>query len=434
MDTTMRNVKTGKNPFLLFLPFLILYVLLIFIFSIDENYGDEGRYLFYAHNLLQGFYSPPAPDIDLGNGPGYPLLLVPFVALHLPLIYIKLMNAVFYYFSIILLFKSLQQIVSFKFAIIFSSLWALYPNIYEQLPYILPEVFASSLIPLLIFLLIKSFKQNINKKDIKKYIFFAGLTFGYLALTKPIFGYVIMAMMAGLLILWLFNRKSIVYKKAFSVLIIAFIATVPYLAYTHHLTGKMFYWSSYGGNNLYWMSSPNEQEYGSWAPNSNVISDFKEKEANITGYADTIIKYHHGDFAYINQFRGIEQDAAYTRIAIKNIQSNPIKFLKNCVSNFGRIIFNYPYSYKVQNPGTLFRIPFTGTLLVLMIFCSIPGIMNWKKINFSLRFILLFALIYLGGSILGSAETRMFTLIVPVFITWVAFIISKSQIRFKFDN
>ena len=108
----IKNIKTAKNPFLLFLPFLIFYVIFILIFATDElNHDDQGRYLMYAHNLINGYYSPPAPNIDLGNGPGYPLILAPFVALHLPLICIKLLNAVFYYLSIIFLFKSLRQIV-----------------------------------------------------------------------------------------------------------------------------------------------------------------------------------------------------------------------------------------------------------------------------------------------------------------------------------
>ena len=368
MNSVVRNIKTNKNPFILFLPFLILYILLILIFSTNENYGDESRYLMYAQNLLEGFYSPPPPDIDLGNGPGYPLFLAPFVALHVPLIYIKLANAIFYYFSIILFFYSLQQLTSFKYALIFSLLWALYPSSYETLIYTLPEIFASSLIPLLIFTLIKAFKKDGEAKNKKYYIFLAGLTFGFLALTKPIFGYVIMTMIIGLGLLWLTNRKNTTYKKGVFVLIIAFISTVPYLAYTYNLTGKMFYWSSYGGNNLYWMSTPYENEYGSWAPNSNNTSDFKEQKSNIVGYADSIIKYHGADFAYVNKFKGVDHDEAYKKIAIKNIQTHPVKFFKNCISNFGRIVFNYPYSYKIQNVGTLFRIPFNGTIVLFMLF------------------------------------------------------------------
>ncbi len=200
----LKNFKVSQNPFLLFLPFLIFYIVLILIFAIGSNHGDEDRYLNYAVNLTHGFYTLPPPYLDLGNGPGYSLIIMPFVALKLPLISIKLMNAIFYYFSIILLFKSLQRIVTFNYALIFSLLWALYPNTFEQLPYVLPEVFASSLIPLLLFSVILAFTEGKTKKTYI-YIIVAGLTLGYLALTKPIFGYVLVFMILGTI--FLFNYK-----------------------------------------------------------------------------------------------------------------------------------------------------------------------------------------------------------------------------------
>jgi hypothetical protein len=73
----MKNIKITKNPFLLFLPFLILYTILIIVFAKNEYRGDEVRYLNYAKNLIHGFYSPPYPHIDLGNGPGYSILIAP---------------------------------------------------------------------------------------------------------------------------------------------------------------------------------------------------------------------------------------------------------------------------------------------------------------------------------------------------------------------
>ena len=93
--------------------------------------------------MVTGSLPAAEPDFDiLGNGPGYSLILAPFVALNLPLICINLLNAVFYYLSIVLLFKSLRQVVSYKPAILFSIVWAIYPTLYEKLCYVLPEVFS----------------------------------------------------------------------------------------------------------------------------------------------------------------------------------------------------------------------------------------------------------------------------------------------------
>ncbi|MGH2563534.1 MAG: hypothetical protein ACRDE5_03410, partial [Ginsengibacter sp.] len=90
----MKNIKVTKNPWLLFAPFLALYIIVVLIFHKPGTFGDEGRYLMFANHLIHGFYSPLPPNIDLGNGPGYPLILTPFVALQVPLICITLLNAV----------------------------------------------------------------------------------------------------------------------------------------------------------------------------------------------------------------------------------------------------------------------------------------------------------------------------------------------------
>src|SRR5213595_1445136 len=122
MPHLIKALKGIKNPYLLFSPFLIFFIVYVLIFVTDGHSGDEPRYLTYANNLIHGYYSPP--DVDLRNGPGYPIILVPFLALNLPLYFMTILNAVFHYLSIILLFKALQQVVSFKKALIVSLFWA----------------------------------------------------------------------------------------------------------------------------------------------------------------------------------------------------------------------------------------------------------------------------------------------------------------------
>ena len=446
MKEVIRRIQTIKSPYILFLPFLILYVFLILIFSESEFVGDESRFIMFAQNLTNGFYSPAPPATDLGNSPGYPLILMPFVALNIPLIFIKLLNAVFYYFSIVFIFKALSQIVSYKFSIVFSFLWAIYPTFYEIMIYIFTDVFAVFLLSIFLLNTLKIFKNNFNKK----YIIYSGLTLGYLILTKPIFGYVLLCMVAGILLLLLFNRKNQNHHKSLAVLIIAFLINIPYLAYTYQLSGKMFYWSSFGGNNLYWMSSPFESEYGDWMGfpaesddihriegsekiiNSNHQKDFDELLSN-----KEVQKANINSNGYIeyNLTKGFVQDDLFKQIAIKNIKSKPIKYIQNCISNIGRMIFNYPVSYVPQKPSTLSRLPINGILLVVTLFCLIPTLINWKSILYPIRFLLFFIIIYFGGSILGSADIRMFLLVVPVLLFWIAYILSKSiQVRLNWNQ
>ena len=440
-----------KKPFLLFSPFLLLSVIFVIISYDPSFFGDESKYLNYAINILKGYYSPPFPNIYLATGPGYPLILVPFVAFKIPYIGIALLNAIFYYISIVLLYKTLKLIVTLRLALIVSLFWAFYYNSYDNLQYILSESVAPFLISALMYFLVKMNNTILIFKN--KYIYLAGFTLGYLALTKIIFGYVLLFMFAGNCLVWLFNRSSINYRKGLMVLTVAFLTTLPYLVYTYHLTAKVFYWGSVGGNNMYWMSTPYEKEYGSWFPepkqNTDSIvslktySEFRQEEynnvisngQNIPGFEEYIWKNHRLDFVEINKYKGVEKDEMLKRIAINNIREHPVKYLENCLSNLGRILFNYPYTYKLQNPGTLLRIPPNVIILALLLFSLFSTILNWKKIIFPIRFTIFIFLLYMGGSITGSAEIRMFTVIVPILLLWISFILNRTlRISWRFEE
>ncbi|MEO8764165.1 MAG: glycosyltransferase family 39 protein [Ginsengibacter sp.] len=435
------GIKT--NPFIFFLPALLFYTIFIIIISNDVLWGDEALYINYAQNLLHGFYSDPPPKITLSDGPGYSLFILPFIALHLPFIVIRLMNAVLIYLSVILLYKVLVKFVPVKRALFFSIFWAAYYNYLDFISLMCSETLGIFLIAVLIFLLVKAFDPATDSK-MNKYLYLAGFALGYLVLTKVIFGYVLLCMFIGVVIIWITKRRVINYRKTIIILLVAFVTITPYLIYTYNLTGKIYYLGTSGGNNLYWMSSPAEGEYGSWFLSPSIKSDtiafekrvkttekggalnLKNRSSYITGYEDSLKLHHQKNFEEILSFNGAEKDDAYKRIALDNIHKHPGKFIKNCVSNVGRILFNYPYSYTIQKSGTLIRFPLNGIILVLMLFCAIPTIVNWKKIAFAIRFMLLFAFIYLGGSVLGSAEFRMFTVVVPIILLWIATVTQKS--------
>lgn len=445
-----QKMKLPVNPYWLFSPFLLIYTGIIIVFQHDRIWGDEARYYSLAQNLLHGFYSPPAPYVDFANGPGYPLLLAPFIAIHLPLIYIKLLNGIFLYLSVIFLFKTLRLFVSLRIALILSLFWACYYNAYEALPFMFTEPFTIFLITSALLCLVRVFsKEDSSAKT--KYIFLSGVVLGYLALTKVVFGYVLLFVLIGALLLWMKYRYSSNYKKLVLVIAVAFITTAPYLIYTYKLTGKVFYWATSSGNNLYWMTSFNEAEYGSWFPdpstdwntfpggdknNQYTGGQFNLKNRNnrITGAEDSIRKYHMQDFEEINKYNGVEKDDAFKRIAFRNIRMHPVKYLKNCLTNIGRMLFNFPFSYSVQKPGTLLRLPLSIVMVALMFFCIIPTLINWKSLPFVVRFELMFVFVYLGGCTLECAEIRMFTLIVPVLLVWLGLIIHlslKIRLRFK---
>lgn len=431
----MKKSNLLQNPFILFSPFLVIFITYILkIAPSDLTEGDPARYIMYANNMIQGFYSPPAPNIFLRNGPGYPMVLIPFLLLKLPLIFIALMNAVFYYFSIVFVYKALKEMVSPKMTLIFSLAWAFYYVAYQNLQYIVPETFTYFLVSILIFLIIKSFKANVHSES-RKYMILTGIILGFIVLTKMIFGYVLMFMLLGFGISWLTNRQNLNFRKAFITLALALLTTSPYLIYTYNLTGRLFYWGM-GSDTLYWMSTPHKGEYGDWKQGLGVNS-LESGNYNIPG-VDSILRAHHEkDLIQTEKFIGLEWDDEFKKLAIRNITENPLKYAQNVFYNMGRLVFHYPFSYAVQRPKILIIFPIHGILLTLMLFSLIPTVMNWRRIPTYLQFLLIFSFLYLGASVLVTTFVRMFTIVVPILLFWITYILQntmKINLKFKEDQ
>lgn len=90
------------------LPLFFLYLLLVSFHLSDSLEGDEVRYVAYAHNLSQGSYASPE-KMELANGPGYPLILLPFVLLKIPWGAARMLNALFLFLAILYFFCTLRR-------------------------------------------------------------------------------------------------------------------------------------------------------------------------------------------------------------------------------------------------------------------------------------------------------------------------------------
>lgn len=430
----MKKIKLRNNPFLIFLPFLLFYIIIILLFHTQELafHGDQSRYLEFAHNILNGYYSPPYPNIDLTNGPGYPLILAPFLLFGCSITFLILINAFFYYLSLVFLYKSLAEFVSFKMSLLLSIFWGLYYNAYQELVQLMTEVFTCFLITGVIYALIKVFQRS---KDRLVYMLLSGIFIGYLALTKIIFGYVLMCLLFGAVIFWAIGKSSNL-KKIVLILLIAFLTTIPYLLYTYNLTGKMLFWGTPGNDSLYWMSTPFENEYGNWYGELNIPRSQKDVDNSFPGFIDSLKLHHQKDYDRIYFYKDIlKREEVYKAIAIDNIKSHPLKYLENCFSNVGRLLFSFPYSYSIESNRTLLRLPLNGSLVLISLFCLIPTFFNWKKIFFPIKFIMFFLALYLGASILVSTQIRMFTVIVPMLLFWIGYILQRCvKINFRFNR
>lgn len=238
-----------------------LYAAIVLILHKDGFSGDEGRYFQFAQNIIHGYYSPPN-KLNLWNGPGYPLLLAPFLAIGVQLLFISLLNAVFHALSVFFVYKSTEKLTNVKTATITSILWGLYFIPWQTMPLMLTEHLSIFLISAIMYFVIKA-----SNSDSKSALILGGFSFGFLALTKVIFGYVLVFCLITFFIVSLVFKNKHGYLQIQHLRFICLIGIAlltPYLIYTYSLTNKLFYLSNAGGMSLYHMSTPVEGEYGDW--------------------------------------------------------------------------------------------------------------------------------------------------------------------------
>ena len=413
--------KLSRYPFLVFLPFLFYYGYLIVLNKWPTYYGDEVRYVQFAKNLLHGFYSPPAPHIDLWNGPGFPLLLAPFIAFHIPALYITLMNAVYQYLSVVFLYKAIKLVAGYQIALVCALLLAVYPNAASMLPILYTESFTYFLVSCFIYCSVLCYV-----KGGAKYMVLAGLILGFLTLTKIIFGYVLVISLVVCLAALLFKRYKVYCLRSIKILLIAFAVTVPYLAYTYHITGKVFYWGNSGGMSLYWMSTPFAHEYGDWKvpdlTNNQYPTLFKSAEV-----VAILHKNHASEIKYILNHDAIKQDELFKERALFHIEDNPLKFIRNYYDNCSRMLFNFPYSYAYQDGAIVTNIVVGSLILWASVAGIILTIINWRGIVFPVKLLLLVTGVYLMLSGVLSAYPRQLDVVLPVLLFWLGFLKANTK-------
>ena len=423
------NTRISRNGYLLFSPFLLFYVYYIKTHRWPVLFGDEPRYTGFAINLIHGFFSPPAPHINLWSGPGYSIFLMPFAFFNLPILYMALLNALLYYLSVVFLYKALKLFIDHKLALLFGLLWAIYPNMIGILSWIYTETLTAFLVTAFIYGISLFYVRKSNK-----YLIISGLVLGYLILVKIIFAYVILLALLVCLILLIIKKVKTYYIRSVYILLIAFMVTVPYLFYTYQLTHKVFYWGNSGGMSLYWMTTNYDLEFGDWKSNNLHNAQFPVQYESAEG--DSILKRdHQQDIALILKQSEIGQDSLFKKMAFNNIRQRPKKFIRNCFYNVSRMLFNFPYSFTYQDAGSISNI-ITGSLIFwASLIAAVLSIINWRKIMYPVKFLLFITLVYLLLTTALSAYPRMFDVIVPVLLFWIAIVVANTpKLKLQFTD
>jgi hypothetical protein len=403
-----------RSTWVRFSPFLALYTGIVLLSVSEDLMGDEGRYLEFAGNLLQGYYSPKE-GFSLWNGPGYPIAIAPLVAVGAPRFVILLANSVFQYLSVVFLFKTLTLFLHRRAALALTIGWGLYFTAYETLPYVLSDTFATLLATLAAYFTIKTLKDG-------KGVWKAGLIWGWLLLTKVIFAYVFPLVLVFILI----KIKSQNAGKSLAIFGIAYLVVLPYLFYTYQLTGRWYYWSDSGGMSLYWMSTPYPDEYGDW--NNERFVGYYQGMALGDAATAALKANHQADFDEIYLYEGPARDDAFKQKAIANIKAHPGKYALNCLANVSRMFFGFPISYVGLKLHYLVRLVPGAIVFALMLFCLWYTPSLWRQMPAAIKILFAAGVIYLAGSTLLSAYPRMLSVILPMLLCWMGYVLGNRVI------
>ncbi len=236
------------------------------------------------------------------------------------------------------------------------------------------------------------------------------------------------------------NRNNKNYRRSILIMALAILTTIPYLFYTYSLTGRILYWGNSGGTSLYWMTAPYENENGAWESETFRANE-RKGNTYISMQGDTgtnistqLLKLNHQkDYDEILKYNGVQKDDAYKKIAIHNIKTHPVKYLKNISANISRVFFSFPSNFMFEH--TILKVWYFAVLFTLMLFCFVSSVVNWRKIPYSVGFVLAIAFLYLAGISLLSAVNRYFIVIIPFLLFWIAYIIDKlGTLKIKFDT
>jgi hypothetical protein len=182
------------------------------------------------------------------------------------------------------------------------------------------------------------------------------------------------------------------------------------------LTGHVFYWSNAGPNSFYWLSSPYPDEWGDWYHQGWVFDHPR-------------LNQHHGDIfrqatgldrnpnlsthAQVLNLSSYQASRIFRDQALDNIQSHPLRFLRNWLANIVRLFFDIPRTLRdipAINPYSVWH----GALLIATcVICYMrPSYKHFKETPHIT--IPLLGLLVFGGYSLTSGMGRFLIPLVPI--------------------
>lgn len=388
---------------------LVIYSALALLRHSEVLIWDEGRYLGYAENMTRGFYVPD-DNPDFVNGPGYPLVLLPFVKLGGPgLLAARLLNAVLMAGAAWFTWLLLRHYAGAAWAAAGAWLTGFHPTL-------LWMGFAIMTEPLAMFCMAGfawSFCEALRSGG-RGMILTAAFLLGWLILTRVFFGHVIMATalfcLAALLFLKSWRPQL---QRALVILGGAFLLCTPYLVHTWQKTGRVLCWSTNSGELLYWMMSHEEGENGHWFDTADAVGH------------PALAPKHKEFYERVMRMPILQRDAFLTEAAMASLRADPARVAYNWACNLCRMAFGFPRSHLPEELRTVVLVAVNGPLIALAALAGLLGLWRWRTLPAEVWLLAAFAAFYLGGGSLAPALPRYFILMLPVLLLGISTVCAR---------
>jgi len=396
----------SRRELVLLLPLLALYIAAWAFFP--ERPDDEASYVVLAERLSEGFYvtgddeaildaDPASPD--LWFGPGLPALLVPLVALDAPLSVLRLTSVLALFGAVLLMFVLARERWGPRVGLAAAYGLGLYVPFLGLLSNLHSEVLAV----LFVVVGMLGLARFLERGGLA-WLVLGSLGLAGLALTRVAYGWVLTVALLALLVWWLV-RRSRPSGRAAAVLALGLALCLPWLAYTHAKTDRLFVWGNSGSLSLYWMASPHEGDVGDW------------HQAHLV-FTDPALRLHREFFETLRGLELAEQNAEIEREALRNIADHPDRYAENVVANVSRMLFNAPYSRTPQQTNDVYYALPNAILLGAVVLCLVVLVPRRRSLPPEAGVFAVLAATAFGLHALVSAYPRMLAPIVPL-VVWL---------------
>ena len=387
-------------------PLLPLYVAASLLLARGSRpVDDEGSLLAFARALLHGHYATVGSMNSEGylwHGPALPLLLAPMVRIGLPLWAMRVLTGPLLLFVAVVLFERLLRLRLGRREAL-AGAFAL--GLFVPFGYLLRSIAKEELALVLVVAAMYGITRAVNGGP-RRQMLLAGLALGALVYDRLEFGWVVLAMLLAAGLWTLLRRGRSAPRRFLAICAIALATCVPWLLYTHSVTGRVLYWGNSGGLSLYWMSSPSPDQLGAWHSVHTVFRD---------AYLAPLRPF----FRRVDRLPPLARDLALQAAALRNIRADPAQYALNVAANASRMLFAEPLG--VNLPAAL--VAAYGLCMALLLGTAARGAARLRRsIRPPPREALPFALLLVFGfgiHLFPTADPRMLMPLIPLLV-WVA--------------